>query len=139
MSCTRWPWRTRPWQHVLDPIVGYVMTAEVSEQDNLATAFNFGPNGDSLSVADVCAIAKTSLNSNMKIEDPNPTKAYEANFLYLDSTKAREVLMWKNNWTQSDAISSTLTWRKSVLAKEMSADDACERDLDLIASSRHLS
>lgn len=133
------PNSTRPWQHVLDPIIGYVMAAEVNNESKQLSAINFGPNGDSLSVAEVCTIAKSNLNFNIEFEDPSPSKVHEANLLDLDSTRAREELMWKNVWTQHEAVSSTINWWKSVLSQEMSADDGCKRDLDLMDRLRKLS
>ncbi len=130
------PNSTRPWQHVLDPIVGYVMAAETKKEPKQLTALNFGPSGDSLSVAEVCSIAKSNLDFKIEFEEPSPLKAHEANLLDLDSTKAREELMWKNIWTQNEAVSSTIKWWKSVLSQEMSADDACKRDLDLMGTLR---
>jgi CDP-glucose 4,6-dehydratase len=133
------PSSTRPWQHVLDPIVGYVMAAEANNESKQLTAFNFGPSGDSLSVAEVCSIAKSTLDFNIEFKDPSPSKAHEANLLDLDSTRARQELMWKNVWTQHEAVLSTINWWKSVLSQEMSADDACKRDLDLMGTLRGLS
>lgn len=133
------PNSTRPWQHVLDPIVGYVMAAEANNESKQLSAFNFGPSGASLSVEEVCTIAKSNLDFNTEFEDPRALKVHEANLLDLDSTKAREELMWKNIWTQNEAVSSTIKWWKSVLSLEMSADEACERDLDLMDTLRELS
>lgn len=133
------PNSTRPWQHVLDPIVGYVMAAEANNESIQLSAFNFGPSGASLSVAEVCTIAKSNLDFNIKFEDQSASKPHEANLLDLDSTKAREDLLWENIWTQNEAVSSTINWWKSVLSLEMSADEACERDLDLMDRLRELS
>lgn len=132
------PNSTRPWQHVLDPIVGYVMAAETNKDLKQLSAFNFGPSGASLSVSEVCTIAKSNLDFNIEFEDSSSSKLHEANLLDLDSTKAREVLMWENIWTQNEAVSCTINWWKSVLTQEMSADEACERDLDLMNTLRDL-
>ena len=132
------PNSTRPWQHVLDPIAGYVMAAEVENKAKQFTAFNFGPSGASLSVAEVCKIAQSHLNFSLAIESQNHSRGHEANLLDLNSTKARDELKWRNIWSQEEAVSSTIKWWQSVLAEELSANEACERDLDLMATLRAL-
>ena len=128
----RSPESTRPWQHVLDPIVGYVKLAELGSKVQDLSSFNFGPEGVSLSVRHLCEIAKQELNLKIDFEIEEDNTRYEAKRLDLDSSKAREMLNWKNRWTQTEAVTSTINWWKSVLSNELSATEACSRDLDLL-------
>lgn len=132
------PGSTRPWQHVLDPIAGYVMAAEAENNGKQFTAFNFGPSGASLSVAEVCEIAKSHLHFTLATGH-RPSRGNEASLLDLDSTRARDALKWRNIWSQEEAVTSTVKWWKSVLEEELSANEACERDLDLMTTLRALS
>lgn len=129
------PGSTRPWQHVLDPIRGYVAAAEHSAASSKFPAFNFGPSDASLSVKQVVDIAQNYFNLNVKIEiDDSPQASlHEATLLDLDSSSARSILNWENLWTQESAVESTIKWWKSVLSRELTADRAIEADMDLIA------
>lgn len=126
------PDSTRPWQHVLDPIVGYVKLAEFGSKTQNLSSFNFGPEGLSLSVRQVCETVRQDLNVKIEFEIDKNSSYHEAKLLDLDSSKARETLNWKNKWTQTESVKSTINWWKSVLSKELSAAEACSRDLEVL-------
>ena len=127
------PRSTRPWQHVLDPIVGYVKLAEMSTTLQELSSFNFGPQGKSLSVIEVCEIVKRNLDIEINFESSDETPHHEANLLDLDSSKARQRLNWENHWSQTEAVTSTIQWWKSTLSNELSAAEACLRDIELLS------
>lgn len=126
------PKSTRPWQHVLDPIAGYVKLAEMSTASQELSSFNFGPRGKSLSVMEVCEIAKRNLDIKINIESSYETLHHEANLLDLDSSKARQRLNWENQWSQMEAVTSTIQWWKSTLRNELTAAEACLRDIETL-------
>jgi CDP-glucose 4,6-dehydratase len=124
------PKSTRPWQHVLDPIRGYLMASEFALAKGGINEFNFGPDGDSLSVTQL-------VNEAMSVwEKKIPEFIYEAGSsnleavtLELDSSLSREILKWKPIWSQEQAIRDTFTWWGNILHKEISAEDACLQDI----------
>lgn len=121
------PQSTRPWQHALDPLWGYVLalTAESTE-----SAFNFSPDGKSLTVLEVANIATSTWGSNTKIDfDPQQAKL-ESNTLELDSSLAMSKLNWRNRWSQKGAVISTVNWWKSIKDNTLSPMEACEINLE---------
>jgi CDP-glucose 4,6-dehydratase len=128
------PRSTRPWQHVLDPIIGYVKVAENSGQETNVQSFNFGPKDESLSVMEVCKIAEETLGLKIEFAREMIKSNHEATLLNLDSSKARELLNWNNLWSQQESVSATLNWWKSVCSGELSATEACARDLNFAAA-----
>lgn len=101
----RYPLATRPWQHVMDCIWGYILVAErqlLGKQLEKISSFNFGPDV-SMSVNQVVSIFEKSWGTSLKIiatED----KIYEKTELLLDSSKAKAVLGWKINFESESAI-----------------------------------
>ena len=125
------PKSTRPWQHVLDPIRGYLMASEFALTKGGINEFNFGPDGDSLSVRQL-------INEALSIwENNTPEIVYEtggtnleASTLQLDSNQSKEILNWKPIWSQEQAIRDTFTWWSNGLHQDISAEDACLQDIN---------
>lgn len=113
-------WATRPWQHVLEPLGGYLwLAAKLSKSKDanprLASAFNFGPNHDAnRTVADlVCEVLK---HWPGKWEDQTDPKApHEAGLLQLSSDKANALLGWSPAWDFATAVQQTVLWYRRVL------------------------
>jgi len=106
------PQATRPWQHVLEPVLGYIQLAEKmasSKDDTYTGPWNFGPSGDPVSVIDVVTmLSEISNKKNYKIDlSSNP---HEAQCLMLDSAKARNILGWKPRLTLETALKMTFSW-----------------------------
>ena len=120
------PYSTRPWQHVLDPLWGYLL-ALVSDNDELA--FNFAPDGRSLTVKEVTNIASETWGRNGIVHFHDSTDNLESKSLELNSTLAKRKLNWKNRWNQEEAIISTIKWWKLFLSKQVSAVEACDINL----------
>ena len=125
------PSSTRPWQHVLDPLSGYLMALEANLSGLEINSVNFGPPAQSLSVSEVIKIATESWPTRVEIElgevQTNPSA--EAEELNLDSTFASEKLGWQPHWSQEKSIISTIEWWDSVINKGVSSDDACGYDI----------
>jgi CDP-glucose 4,6-dehydratase len=117
----RSPYAIRPWQHVLEPLSGYLMLAErlYSDGPKYSEAWNFGP--DDKDAQSVEWIANTFCNlwgkgASFGIdEDPQP---HEANYLKLDCSKAKVELSWTPKWNIVTALESIVAWHKAYLAGE---------------------
>ena len=108
------PTATRPWQHVLDCLSGYLWLgaclAGAEKQSRLASAFNFGPGADcNLPVRElVDEILKIWPGRWEQITEPNAPP--EAGKLNLDISKAAELLQWFPTWSFTEAIQRTIVW-----------------------------
>lgn len=130
------PDSTRPWQHVLDPLKGYLMAAEESLSNPQLRCLNFGPLEVSLSVRKIAEIAKVYF-PNVKIEfgESVPFNSHESLFLNLDSSLSRREIEWQPNLSQSAAIESTFEWWKNLLNLKSTAQDLCDAEIDLYLKS----
>ena len=101
---------TRPWQHVLDPLYGYILFIEAVLNSDKCKTMNFGPVSKSMSVMQVVEIVKKA-NNQLKVEfkDQQATQ-YESVLLQLSSDRAKDKLGWESRITQIEAIKSTVAW-----------------------------
>ncbi|PAF41223.1 CDP-glucose 4,6-dehydratase [Helicobacter sp. 11S03491-1] len=112
------PQATRPWQHVLEPLYGYLLLGiKLYEgKTQFAQSFNFGPNAkNNLSVAAMLEIIKKNWNISYQIT-PNPHFSHEANLLMLDSSKAHSFLHWQGILDAQKSIQMTLQWYEKNLS-----------------------
>jgi CDP-glucose 4,6-dehydratase len=128
------PSSTRPWQHVLDPIWGYLLTLEELLTRSLDEPLNFGPLEKSLTVSQVCEIATSSWPTPTRITFQKTESGMEANALELDSSRASNVLDWRPYWTQHEAIQRTFEWWSDVLIRKIAPEEACKKDIDEFVS-----
>jgi CDP-glucose 4,6-dehydratase len=132
----RSPHSTRPWQHVLDPLIGYLMVLEAVLTGHKIDSINFGPEGDSLTVKDVVEISSrvwpNEVNVNFNFES-NATSV-EAINLQLNSTYAREIIGWSPYWSQRHAVESTIKWWDKVINKSLPPILAIKEDLDYLTN-----
>lgn len=107
---------TRPWEHVLEPLAGYLKVGQmlVENQTEYQTAFNFGPPiENNRTVAEVVEKLKFYYGSNSKIVDvTDPTAPHECKLLFLDATKAYRMLDWKVKLSFEDTLKMTADWYK---------------------------
>ncbi|MEX0346029.1 MAG: CDP-glucose 4,6-dehydratase [Rhizobiaceae bacterium] len=109
----RSPNAVRPWQHVLEPLSGYLLLAEAltSQGAEFACGWNFGPDeGDAWTVRRVVEYLMPGGDSVNLVNEKQP---HEASLLRLDSTKARDKLGWKPVWSVEQALAATLDWHKA--------------------------
>jgi CDP-glucose 4,6-dehydratase len=115
----RYPEAVRPWQHVLEPLSGYLLLgAKLLEAPvEWSEPFNFGPDPkDALSVREVvsqCAAAWGAVRDWEREPGEHP---HEAATLRLDASKARDRLSWRPTWGLEEALSRTVDWHKDLLA-----------------------
>ena len=111
----RYPDATRPWQHVLDPLSGYLILGEklLKGETEFSGAWNFGPEEfDVLTVNELVIQCKKIWNNiNFEIQK-NPNELHEANLLSLNINKAKHFLNWKPMWNSTLAIQKTIEWYK---------------------------
>jgi CDP-glucose 4,6-dehydratase len=123
------PLSTRPWQHALDPLLGYLFAMNALVSGQCSPAYNFGPTESSLPVMRVIEIFESVLGKlNYEIllaEKPN----LEALTLNLDSNKAISELNWKPAWDQEAAIRETLTWWLGYMDSSSNAQTLTESNI----------
>lgn len=130
----RSPGATRPWQHVLDALHGYLLLAQelLSGNTAAADAWNFGPDAaDNLPVATVLNRLQQHWPELVWQTTAPPDTFHEAGMLYLDSSKARRVLGWQPRWGLDEALRQTAEWYRTVLAEPAVAPDITKRQLDV--------
>jgi CDP-glucose 4,6-dehydratase len=126
------PESTRPWQHVLDPLFGYLLAAESTVNRNNLKAVNFGPTSDSMSVKNVSELAKSTWGEGAFLEIEKTMNNLEANTLEIDSSYAQQVLEWAPKWSQEKAVIDSIKWWKDVLKNDLTYREAINRDLDFL-------
>ncbi len=105
------PNATRPWQHVLEPLSGYLELGKrlLKEEREYATNWNFGPTGE-MTVLQVLEVAQQVWNKiRYRIVEKERHKGM-VNLLKIDSTLAHNELGWHNRWDQKLAIEKTIEW-----------------------------
>ncbi len=111
------PNAVRPWQHVLEPLAGYLALAErlwSSEDTAYQSAFNFGPDPkDALPVADLVTEALHHWPGTWA-DTSSGDRVHEAGFLSLDSAKSETLLGVTPRWTFEEAIERTIKWYRAV-------------------------
>ena len=113
------PLSTRPWQHVLEPLSGYLLLAQklYDEGPNFAEAWNFGPNDDDAKPVQWILDALTNnWGEGARWKLDNGDHPHEAHYLKLDCSKAKSRLHWQPKWSLSIAIDQICTWHKAHLA-----------------------
>ena len=125
----RSPNSTRPWQHVLDPLVGYLMALESALSGSKTSSFNFGPSASSLSVKTVTEIARSAWPEETNVNYFEKSGNSEAGTLGLDPSLAINSLKWKPFWSQEEAITSSIDWWVKVLKNQMHPKNACLEDI----------
>jgi CDP-glucose 4,6-dehydratase len=114
------PKATRPWQHVLEPLSGYLVLAQkmYHNQDKYSEGWNFGPNNQDVKPVDwiLDEMMKKWPNSSWSAEKGN--HPYEAELLQLSILKAKSKLGWKPVWRLSCALEKIVKWHKAWLNKE---------------------
>ena len=114
------PIAVRPWQHVLEPLSGYLLLGEKLLEDGkiYAEGFNFGPNEDSvLKVADV-AQKVIEFYGKGEVVIHKKDNLHEAGLLMLNIEKAKKVLNWSPVYTPNQAIEKTVEWYKHFYAND---------------------
>lgn len=106
----------RPWQHVLEPLNGYMMLCEKMSSDSTtySEAWNFGPfENDAQEVHFLVDTLIKSYNSKISWKQDTNFTPHEARYLKLDISKATSYLNWKPRWCLADAAQATASWYRA--------------------------
>jgi CDP-glucose 4,6-dehydratase len=128
----RQPDAMRPWQHVLEPLAGYLALAEASWRDaSISGAYNFGPETHEVaSVREVIALAQKAYGSGQVDVQDGRLAAHEARWLSLEVTKARRTVGVMPRWGLRESVSRTMHW----YSQQQAGGDAAELCLsDIVA------
>ena len=109
------PKAVRPWQHVLEPLSGYLrLVLGLMEKPSLATAFNFGPRPDSNRTVTELVTEILKNRSGSWEDKSNPIALHEATLLNLSIEKADRHLGWQPKWAFEETIAKTVSWYDQV-------------------------
>lgn len=107
---------TRPWQHVLEPLLGYILLAEKTYGNKKSiynSSWNFGPkNSLNVTVIKILDIIKKIYQKNIKIILSKKKPYKESKFLKLDSSRSEKILGWKSKLSTEQALINTIRWYK---------------------------
>jgi CDP-glucose 4,6-dehydratase len=109
------PYATRPWQHVLEPLSGYLHIGQklLEEKVEFGEAWNFGPSDEgSITVEEVVKNVKKHWDRIDYEIHRDPNQLHEASLLKLDCSKAHIQLKWKDVWDSEITFEKTVKWYK---------------------------
>ena len=114
------PQATRPWQHVLEPLSGYLVLVQKLYQNpkEYAEGWNFGPNEQDVKPVDWILDKMIAKWPNSSWELDKSSSPHEAGFLKLDISKAKSKLGWNPLWSLNDTLEKIVNWHQAWLNKE---------------------
>lgn len=114
------PKATRPWQHVLEPLSGYLILAQklYEDQKEYAEGWNFGPNEKDVKPVDWILNKMIAKWPNSSWELDSSSNPHEANFLQLDISKAESKLGWRPIWELGHTLEKIIDWHQAWINKE---------------------
>ena len=132
------PNATRPFQHALEPLSGYMLLARRLYEQNLGlagpghdSAFNFGPDSSgeksSIWLAEHAAFA-WGADARVEVAEKAQQNAKEARVLMLDSSKAKKTLGWRPTWDAAKAVQKAVEWEKARINSK--AFEATQRQIE---------
>jgi CDP-glucose 4,6-dehydratase len=122
---------TRPWQHALEPLSGYLWLAAVLADPSLrqrtstaefTSAFNFGPDLESNRTVEELMNEVLKHASGKWIDRHDPAALHEAGLLNLATDKARHLLGWQSVWTFEEAVAETVRWYDTIATGAAASD-----------------
>lgn len=133
----RRPQATRPWQHVLEPLAGYLILAEkLWQQPELAGAYNFGPHThEAATVREVVELARAAYGSGDVVYGDGTQGPHEAGWLALEISSVRTVLGVAPKWALAETVNRTMAWyraqhegadARALCEAEIAAYESCE-------------
>lgn len=129
------PDSTRPWQHVLDPLYGYLLAIQKSLNGAASSAYNFGPTERSLKVSEVADISKVKWEAENSVEAIQSKQKPEAGELNLNVDLSGKELNWKPFYSQQQAILATIEWWDVVQSNRLTSTQACQADIQTFLNS----
>ena len=127
----RSPKSIRPWQHVLEPLAGYLLLGAymILNPTKYGEAWNFGPEAENvINVGDLVQMIITNYKKGHWIDKSNPLAAHEAKFLALDINKAKYRLGWKPVLSINETVEFTINWYKKYSSEKVI--DICNEQIE---------
>ncbi len=115
----RSPNAVRPWQHVLEPLNGYMILAQSLYEggSKFSSGWNFGPDdSDNISVIDIVKLIQKNWPNEISWQIGNSKEKHEAKLLKLNCSKAKSKLHWAPVWNANEAVVKTLDWNFALLS-----------------------
>ncbi|WP_413853998.1 CDP-glucose 4,6-dehydratase [Candidatus Ruminimicrobium bovinum] len=115
------PKAIRPWQHVLEPLSGYLLLGAnlLKGKKEFAQSWNFGPEKkDIKTVEEIVKIMCLNFDNKIKYSIDKTQQPHEAHYLKLDITKAKKQLNWKPKWNVQIALNKICEWTKAYQQKQ---------------------
>jgi len=131
------PFAIRPWQHVLEPLSGYLVLAQslYDKSPDYNGAWNFGPaDQDARSVREVVDLLAKGWTNNVSWKQNEEDQPHEAYMLKLDCSKARHHLNWKPVWNLETAIEKIIYWQLAY-KKKSNMHTTCLNQINSFVSS----
>jgi CDP-glucose 4,6-dehydratase len=127
----------RPWQHVLEPLKGYLILIEkLWNKPTLARSYNFGPNSiEIFTVGDAVNKARVAYGNGLIRYEVNNSAPHETNCLLIETSKSKMLLGVHPRWNLDTAIARTMNW---YLAQHLGSDAKLLYPADIVAYE-HLS
>lgn len=125
------PNSTRPYQHVLECLSGYLLLAQKQyEKKDLVGSYNFGPDDEScVTTGELASLFCNSWGDNAKwITELENNAPHEATFLKLDNSKSKKILDWFPKWNIKMAITKTVEWEKAI-QKGVAASEITDKQI----------
>ncbi len=125
------PIATRPWEHVLEPLSGYLRVGQklIQEPVKYSTSFNFGPGlAANKPVLEVVRRLVEYYGKGKVVDASDPNAVHENTLLNLDVTKAYTMLNWEAKWDLNEMIHKTVDWYKEAL-KSKDMYDFCVKQI----------
>ncbi len=121
----------RPWQHVLDPLLGYLLLLQNILHGNHISSMNFAADKINLSVAEVTAKFETYLGAEVTNLQSrfDLTSKYESQNLTLDSNYAKSLINWESIWSQDESILKTAEWWSDYLRGVENPSTICRKQI----------
>lgn len=132
------PGATRPWQHVLEPLSGYLTLSErlYTQGVEYASAWNFGPrDADVKTVREVVDLLAKKFKGQFRWEHEIAPQVHEANLLKLDCSKAQSFLNWQPRWNLDQALDAIVDWHLRSKGLPLEIQKLCMEQIQAYAES----
>jgi CDP-glucose 4,6-dehydratase len=140
MLKVRYPKATRPWQHVLEPLSGYLCLGQklLEGKKEFAEAWNFGPDDSGNLTVEMVLSHFKELWSSVNWQVIDSPQLHEEKILHLNSNKSFQQLNWKPVWSFQEGLSATAEWYKANLERNAVLSFKQLQDYEAIASQLRL-
>lgn len=135
----RYPNAIRPWQHVLEPLSGYLLLAEklFEKGDEYSQSWNFGPAPESAkSVSWLTRYILEYIPNSSELIIKNENEPHETNFLKLDCTKAAKYLQWQPKWGIEKTLDNLIHWTNAIDIPDQSLKEVCFEQIQAYSQER---